>query len=186
MVNDVMKDLQGNMDKALDSLKRDLSKVRTGRASLALLDGIKVEYYGSPTPLNQVASMQVADPKLIVIKPWEKSLLQAIEKSIKVHTELGLNPTSDGEVVRIAIPPLTQERRKDLVKVIKKMSEEAKVAVRGLRRDANEMLKELEAAGDISEDDMRGGLKKVQDVTDQHIELIDQTIAKKEKEVLEV
>jgi ribosome recycling factor len=186
MVNDVVKDLQESFDKAIESFKRDLAKVRTGRANIAMLDGVKVEYYGTMTPLNQVAALNVPDPRLITIKPWEKSLIPAIEKSIKAQSELGLNPTSDGELVRIPIPPLTQERRKQLVKVIRGLAEEAKVAVRNARREANETLKEFTDSGDIAEDDERQGLKKVQDLTDKYTATVDEIVAKKEKEILEV
>jgi ribosome recycling factor len=173
------------MDKAMEAFKRDLGKVRTGRANIAMLDGVKVEYYGTPTPLNQVATLNVPDPRLITIKPWEKSLIPAIEKAIKAHSELGLNPASDGDLVRIPIPPLTQERRKDLVKVIKKLTEEAKVALRGARREANETLKEFKDSGDVTEDDERQGLKRIQDATDKYVASVDEIAAKKEKEILD-
>lgn len=186
MLNDVLKDLQAGLDKSIEAFKRDLTKIRTGRANVALLDGIKVDYYGTPTPLNQVASLNVPDPRMITVKPWEKSLLPAIEKAIKAHGELGLNPVSDGELVRLPIPALTQERRKEMVKVIKKMTEEAKVAVRGHRRDANELLKETLASGDLTEDEQKQGLKKVQDLTDKYVATIDEIAGKKEKEILEV
>jgi ribosome recycling factor len=185
MVNDVVKDLNDSMDKAMEAFKRDLGKVRTGRANIAMLDGVKVEYYGTPTPLNQVATLNVPDPRLITIKPWEKSLIPAIEKAIKAHSELGLNPASDGDLVRIPIPPLTQERRKDLVKVIKKLTEEAKVALRGARREANETLKEFKDSGDVTEDDERQGLKRIQDATDKYVASVDEIAAKKEKEILD-
>lgn len=186
MVNDVIKDLEGSFGKAIEKFKGELAKVRTGRANVALLDGIKVEYYGTMTPLNQVASLGVPDPRLITIKPWEKSLIPAIEKAIKARSELGLNPASDGELVRIPIPPLTQERRKELVKVIKGMTEDAKVGLRNARRESNEMLKELSASGDISEDDSAKGLKRVQELTDKYVTTIDEIAAKKEKEIMEV
>ena len=185
MVNDVVKDLEGGFAKAIESFKKELSKVRTGRANVSLLDGIKVDYYGTLTPLNQVANLNVPDPRMITIKPWEKSLIPAIEKAIKQRTELGLNPVADGELVRLPIPPLTQERRKELVKLIKSMTEDAKVALRNLRRDANEMLKSLLSDGDITEDDNKKGLKSVQDVTDKNIAQIDDISGKKEKEILE-
>jgi ribosome recycling factor len=185
MVNDVLSDLQASMEKALEAFKRDLAKVRTGRANIAMLDGVKVEYYGTPTPLNQVATLNVPDARLITIKPWEKSLVPVIEKAIKAHSELGLNPNSDGELVRLPIPPLTQERRKDLVKMLKKLAEEAKVALRGGRREANETLKELRDGGDVTEDDERAGLKKIQDVTDKWVAMVDEIAGKKEKEILE-
>jgi ribosome recycling factor len=185
MVNDILKDLTGNFDKAIEAFKRDLAKVRTGRANIAMLDGVKVEYYGTMTPLNQVATLNVPDPRLITIKPWEKSLIPQIEKAIKAQSDLGLNPNSDGEQVRIPIPPLTQERRKDLVKTVKKLAEEAKVAMRGSRREANDNLKEFMESGDISEDDQRQGQRKVQELTDKYTAQVDEIGAKKEKEVLE-
>jgi len=186
MVDDVVKDLKESLEKSLESLKRELAKVRTGRANLALLDGIKVEYYGTPTPLNQVAALNVPDARLITIKPWEKSMCAEIEKAIRQRSELGLNPSSDGEIVRVPIPPLTQERRKELVKHIKKMAEETKVAMRNHRRDANEMLRQLEKDGDITEDDCQKGLKKVQEATDAWVAKVDEVIAKKEAEIMEV
>jgi len=186
MVNDVIKDLNGSVDGAIDAVKRELAKVRTGRANLSILDGMKVEYYGTMTPLGHVASLQVPDPRQIVIKPWEKSLIPEIEKSIRQVPELGLNPTSDGETVKLPVPPLTQERRKELVKLCRRMAEDAKVAVRNHRRDANEMLKELSKGGDISEDDEKQGLKKVQEAVDKGIARIDEIVTKKEAEIMEV
>jgi ribosome recycling factor len=168
MLNDVIKELQANLDKGIEAFKRDLSKVRTGRANLAILDGVRVDYYGTPTPLNQIASLNVADPRLITIKPWERSLIPEIEKAIR-SAQLGLNPNSDGELVRLPMPALTQERRQELVKVVKKMAEEGKVALRAARRDANEMLKGLLKDGGITEDDERNGLKKVQETTDKAV-----------------
>ena len=185
MVSDVLKDLQASLEKGIDSFKRDLAKVRTGRANLAILDGIKVDYYGTPTPLNQVASCNVPDARLITVKPWEKSLIPEIEKAIRA-AQLGLNPNSDGEIVRVPTPALTEERRKELVKVVKKMSEEAKVALRGARRDANEMLKDFLKDKTITEDEEKGGLKKVQDATDVSVSKVDEIMAKKEAEIMEV
>lgn len=185
MLNDVIKELQANLDKGIEAFKRDLSKVRTGRANLAILDGVRVDYYGTPTPLNQIASMNVADPRLITIKPWERSLIPEIEKAIR-SGQLGLNPNSDGELVRLPMPALTQERRQELVKVVKKMAEEGKVALRAARRDANEMLKGLLKDGGITEDDERNGLKKVQETTDKAVTKVDEILAKKESEILEV
>lgn len=185
MLNDVLKDLQENLDKGLESLKRDLTKVRTGRANLGILDGVKVDYYGTPTPLNQVASLSVADARLITVKPWERSLIPEIEKSIRA-AQLGLNPSSDGELVRLPMPALTQERRQELVKVVKKMGEEAKVALRGARREANDLLKDLLKEGTLTEDEERNGLKKVQEATDKSVAKVDEVLAKKEAEVLEV
>lgn len=185
MLNDVIKDLQANIDKGIEAFKRDLTKVRTGRANLAILDGVRVDYYGTPTPLNQVASLNVADPRLITVKPWERSLIPEIEKAIR-SSQLGLNPSSDGEMVRLPMPALTQERRQELVKLVKKMAEEGKVALRAARRDANEMLKDLLKEGGITEDDERNGLKKVQETTDKSVAKIDEILAKKEGEILEV
>jgi ribosome recycling factor len=185
MLNDVIKSLQADLDKAIDGFKRDLAKVRTGRANLGILDGVRVDYYGTPTPLNQVASLNVADARLITVKPWERSLIPEIEKAIRA-AQLGLNPQSDGELVRLPSPALTQERRQELVKVVKKMAEEAKVALRGARRDANEMLKEFLKDGTITEDDERRGLKTVQDTTDKSVTKIDEIVTKKEAEILEV
>ena len=185
MLNDVLKDLQINLDKGIEAFKRDLTKVRTGRANLAILDGVRVDYYGTPTPLNQVASLNVADPRLITIKPWERNLIPEIEKAVR-SAQLGLNPSSDGEIVRLPMPALTQERRQELVKLVKKMAEEGKVALRAARRDANEMLKELLKDGNITEDDERNGLKKVQETTDKAVTRVDEVLAKKEGEILEV
>jgi ribosome recycling factor len=185
MVNDILKDLEGGIAKAHDSLKRELAKVRTGRANLSVLDGVRVDYYGTPTPLNQIASCNVADARLITIKPWERSLIPEIEKSIRA-AQLGLNPQSDGELVRLPMPALTQERRQELVKVVKKMAEDARVALRGARRDANEMIKEALKEGAVTEDDERKGLKTVQDATDKSVLKIDEIAAKKESEILEV
>lgn len=185
MVDDVVADLKQNTDRATEAFRRDLAKVRTGRANLAILDGIRVDYYGTMSPLNQVASLQIADARLIVIRPWEKTMCPVIEKTIR-SSDLGLNPSSDGEVVRVPIPPLTEERRKDLVKLVKRIAEDSKVAIRGHRRDANELLKELVDGGDISEDDYVKGQKKVQDATDQSVARIDEIVGKKEKEILEV
>ena len=186
MVNDVLTDLAASFDKAIESFKRDLSKVRTGRANISMLDGVKVEYYGTMTPLNQVATLNVPDARLITIKPWEKALIPVIEKAIKAQSDLGLNPTSDGELVRLPIPPLTQDRRKQLVKTIKGLAEDAKVALRNSRREANETLKAFTDSGDIAEDDERQGLKKVQDLTDKFTAQVDEIVGKKEKEIMEI
>ena len=185
MVNDIVKDLEAAIAKAHDALKRDLGKVRTGRANLAMLDGVRVDYYGTPTPLNQVASLSTPDARLIVVKPWEKKLCGEIEDAVR-RSDLGVNPSTDGEVVRIPIPALTEERRRELTKVVRRMAEDAKVAVRNSRRDANEMLKEYKSSGDITEDDEKQGLKKTQDATDKGIAKIDEISTKKEAEILEV
>ena len=185
MVGDVMSEVEEGMKKAIEAYRNELSKVRTGRANTALLDGVKVDYYGTPTPLNQVASLNVADARLITVKPWEKGMLPAIEKAIRA-SDLGLNPVTDSELVRLPIPPLTQERRKDLVKVVKKMTEDARVAVRSARRDGNDLLKEAEKGKDISEDESKQGQKGIQELTDQYIAVVDQMSDHKEKEILEV
>jgi ribosome recycling factor len=184
MVNDVLSELKSNMDGAIDSLKRELAKRRTGRANVAILDGIKVEYYGTKSPLNQVASVQVPDPRLITIKPWEKSMVQTIEKAIQ-QSSIGLTPSSDGELIRIPIPPLSEQRRKDLVKDVKRVGEETKVALRNQRREANDMLKEFEKDGEISEDELRKGLDKVQEVTDDYVKKVDDVVGVKEEEIME-
>lgn len=185
MLDDVIADAELGMKKAIEAYQRELSKIRTGRANLSLVDGIKVEYYGTPTPLNQVASLNVADARLITVKPWEKSLLPVIEKAIR-SSDLGLNPVTDSDLIRLPIPPLTQERRKDMVKVMKKMTEEARVAVRGARRDGNDLLKEAEKDKDISEDESKAGQKRIQELTDKYVAVVEDISAKKEKEILEV
>lgn len=184
MVNDIVSDLKTGMEGAIEALNRELAKRRTGRANVSILDGIKVEYYGTKSPLNQVASVQVPDPRLITIKPWEKTMVQPIEKAIQ-QSSIGLTPSSDGELIRIPIPPLTEERRKELVKDVRRVAEDAKVALRNQRRDANEMLKEAEKGKDISEDEMHRGLAKVQEVIDEYVKKVDAVVTDKEKEILE-
>ncbi len=173
------------MDQTLEHLRKDLAGVRTGRASLVLLDGIQVSYYGSPTPLKQVAALAVPDPRLITIQPWEISLIPEIEKAITA-ANLGLNPTNDGKLIRLNIPPLTEERRKELVKQVKKMGEDTKVVIRNIRRDTNEEVKKLFKDTKISEDDQRKAQDEIQKITDQYITKIDEMIKKKDAEVLEV
>src|SRR5690349_2240153 len=185
MADDAVKDLHARIQKTLEHFRQELMSIRTGRANLHLLDGVRVEYYGTPTPLNQVASLAVADARLITVKPWERSLIPEIEKAIRA-AQLGLNPQSDGELVRLPMPALTQERRQELVKVVKKMAEECKVALRGARRDANEMLKEALKDSAITEDDERKGLKSVQETTDKAVVKVDEITTKKEAEILEV
>jgi ribosome recycling factor len=185
VINDVVSDTEESMKKAIEAYRRDLSKVRTGRANLSLLDGVKVEYYGTPTPLNQVATLNVADARLITVKPWEKNLLPDIEKAIRV-SDLGLNPVTDSDLIRLPIPALTQERRKDLVKSIKKTTEDARIAVRAARRDGNDMLKELLKDKEISEDDSKAGQKSIQDITDTYIAQVDEIASAKEKELMDL
>jgi ribosome recycling factor len=185
MIADVKSNASAGMTKALESFKRDLSKVRTGRASLSLLDDIKVDYYGTPTPLNQVGSMAVPEPRLITIQPWEKNLIGEIEKAI-LKADLGLNPNSDGQIIRLVFPPLTEERRKEMVKQVKRMGEDAKVGIRNVRREANDTLKKLEKDKDITEDDLKRGEKEIQDVTDEFVSRVDRVIEEKEKDLMEL
>src|SRR3972149_9484424 len=181
----IIEELKEEMEKAIHSLEKTLSKVRTGRASLALLDGIKVDYYGVATPLNQVATLSVPESRLIVISPWDSSLIGAIEKAIQ-KSDLGLMPSSDGKVVRLSIPTLTEDRRRDLVKQVRKMAEECKVKQRNARRDANEEFKNLKKANEISEDDMFLYQEKVQKLTDKSIEKTDAILTVKEKEIMKI
>jgi len=185
MTDLVFSEMNDDMEKSVKFLEKSFSKLRTGRASLALLDGIKVDYYGVPTPLNQVASLSVPESRLIQISPWDSSVIPAIEKAIQ-KSELGLNPINDGKIVRINIPALTEERRKDLVKVVRKMAEEGKVKLRNLRRDANEELKKLKKDGEIAEDELFKLQADVQKVTDDFIEKADKVTQAKEKEIMEI
>ena len=185
MIADVKSNASAGMSKALESFKRDLSKVRTGRASLSLLDDIKVDYYGTPTPLNQVGSLAVPEPRLITIQPWEKNLIGEIEKAI-LKADLGLNPNSDGQVVRLVFPPLTEERGKEMVKQVKRMGEDAKVGIRNVRREANDTLKKLEKDKEITEDEQKRGEKEIQDLTDDFVARVDTVIGEKEKDLMEI
>ncbi|MCX7982418.1 MAG: ribosome recycling factor [Syntrophales bacterium] len=185
MKEEVFAELKENMDKSVQFLEKSFSKVRTGRASLALLDGIKVDYYGVPTPLNQVAGLSVPESRLIVISPWDTSIIGAIEKAIQ-KSELGLMPSNDGKIIRITIPPLTEERRKELVRLVKKMAEECKVKLRNARREANEQLKALKKDNKISEDELFTYQEEVQKEMDKYIERVDKLLAMKEKEIMEI
>jgi len=183
-LDEIIDDMKGSVDRAKEALRGHLAKIRTGRASAAILDGLRIDYYGTSTPINQCASILVPEPRLIVVKPWDRSSIKEIEKAI--HTsDLGLTPSSDGEVVRIPIPTLTEERRKDLVKTARKHGEEYKVSIRNSRRDANELVKELQKDGDAPEDDCRQASKKIQDLTDEAVKNIDEIVRDKEKEILE-
>jgi ribosome recycling factor len=184
MIDSIYQDTRDSMEKSIVSLKRDLKRVRTGRASLSLLDGIKVDYYGTLTPLNQLATLAVPESRLITIQPWDTTVIKEMEKAI-LKSDLGLTPSSDGKIVRIAIPPLTEQRRKELVKIVHKICEEYKVSVRNIRRDSNEMVKELKKDGQVSEDDAFKSQEKIQKITDEHIRLVDECYAEKEKEILE-
>jgi ribosome recycling factor len=185
MINDITADAEEGMKKAVDSFKRDLQKIRTGRANTSMLDGIKVDYYGTPTPVNQVATVQVVDARLITVKPWEKNMIAVIDKAIRA-SDLGINPVADSELVRLPIPPLTQERRKELAKVVGKQTEEARVAVRSARRDAMDMIKDAEKDKQITEDQRKDGEKRVQDLTDKYIAAVDDIAKAKEKEIMEL
>lgn len=184
MIKEVLAESKEKMGKSVDSLKNELMKVRTGRASASLVDGVSVDYYGAPTPVNQLASITVPESRLLVIQPWDATAIASIEKAI-LKANLGLTPSNDGKVIRLSIPPLTEERRKDIVKQINKLCEDYKVGVRNIRRDANEDLKTLKKDGDISEDDMFKGQDEVQKQTDSHIKIIDGLNKDKEKEILE-
>jgi ribosome recycling factor len=183
--NELLSDTKKRMDQSVEALLRDLATMRTGRASLAMLDGIRVDYYGTPTPLNQVGNLAVPDPTLITLQPWDPTTLPAIEKAIRT-SDLDLNPQNDGKLIRIPVPPLTEERRKILVKHAHKQAEEGRVAIRNIRRDANDHLKKLLKEHELGEDDERHALAEVQKLTDQHIEEINEGLKKKEAEILEV
>ncbi|WP_455381697.1 ribosome recycling factor [Salinispira pacifica] len=181
----VNKETEEKMKKSLKSLADDLAGIRTGRASAALFDKIRVDYYGNPTPLNQLATVSIPEARLVVIQPWDKSSLGEIEKAIQ-KSELSLNPNNDGKVIRINIPPLTEERRKEYVKVAKNMAEQARVAIRNIRRDANDELKSMQKSGDISEDQEKRGADEIQKLTDHYIEEINKHLEAKEHEILEI
>ncbi|MCS6808166.1 MAG: ribosome recycling factor [Bacteroidota bacterium] len=184
-VQDVIAKAQAAMKKTTDHLQQEFAKVRTGRATVTILDPVRVEYYGSSMPLNQVASLSVPDPRTIVIQPFEKAMLSPIEKAIR-EADLGLNPSNDGNVVRVPIPMLTEERRKEIVKMCKKFAEESRVAIRNIRRDHNELLKKIEKEEHLSEDERKRGEQEIQKVTDRFIKLIDDMTLAKEKEVMAV
>lgn len=173
------------MEAAIEHLKKDMAGLRTGRASTALLDGIKLDYYGTPTPMKQVANISVPESRLITVQPWEPGMIKEIEKAIQA-SGLGLNPSNDGKLIRIPIPSLTEERRKELIKVCKKHGEDTKVAVRNIRRDGNEELKHLQKDSKISEDELRRSEAEIQKLTDQYVQKVDQVLTKKEEEIMEV
>lgn len=185
MLDDVLKDANTRMNKSVEALKTDLAKVRTGRAHPSLLDHITVDYYGSEVPLSQVANINIQDNRTLSLTPWEKPMIQVIEKAI-MNSDLGLNPATAGEVIRIPLPPLTEERRKELVKVVRAEGEQTKVALRNIRRDANSTLKELLKEKEITEDDERRGEEKAQKITDEHVKQIDDLLTGKEKELMEI
>lgn len=184
-MNSIVKETQNKMDKSLETLKSELSKIRTGKATTALLDGVKVSYYGSLTPLNQLANVSVLDSHTLSVTPWDKNSLNDIDKAI-LKADLGLNPQSDGTNLKIPIPPLNEERRRDFVKIAKKFGEDTKIAIRNVRRDANDSLKKLEKNKEISEDLKHSLEQEVQKYTDEHIKKIDELIKHKEIEIMEV
>ena len=184
MIESIYDETRESMGKSIASLKKELNRLRTGRASLSILEGIKVDYYGTLTPLNQMATLAVPESRLITIQPWDVSVIKDIEKAL-LKSDLGLTPSNDGKIIRITIPPLTEERRKELVKVVHKMCEDHKVSVRNIRRDSNDLLKSMVKDGEISEDDGFKSQDKIQKITDEQIKLIGECYKEKEKEILE-
>ncbi len=184
-IKDVHASVKTRMEKAIGDLQHEMASIRTGRASLGILDHIRVDYYGTPTPLNQLANLHVPEPSLITIQPWDVSQIGAIEKSIRA-SDLGLNPSNDGKVIRLPIPPLTEERRKELVKRLHGVAEHHRVAVRNIRRDENEVLKKMLKDKTISEDDERKGLDEIQKATDEFIKKVEELAHKKEEEIMKV
>ena len=184
-MKEIQKNLQQQMDKTIEALKFEFSTIRAGRANAQMLDKIRVDYYGTPTPINQVGSISVPEPRTLMINPWDKSAMKEIEKAIR-NSDLGLNPTNDGDVIRISVPALTEERRKELCKQAKKASEEFKVRIRNERRDANDRLKKLEKEGKITEDDLKKAQNDVQKLTDKYTKDIDTLLATKEQDIMAV
>lgn len=185
MVKEILNEAKSRMDKSLENLQHELSKIRSGKATTALLDTVRVDYYGTMTDLNKLANVSVIDPHTLSVQPWDKGSMQSIEKAIQ-SADLGLNPMNDGQVIRVPIPALNEERRRELVKLSKKFGEEAKIAVRNIRRDANEKLKKSEKDEHLSEDERKHGEKKIQDMTDDHSKVVDDILAEKEKEIMAV
>lgn len=184
-MKDVLNNAKDKMEKTLKVLSSDFAAIRAGRANPAVLDRITVDYYGTPTPINQMAAVSVSDARVLVIQPWDKSSLKAIEKAIQA-SDLGINPTNDGSVIRLTFPQLTEERRKDLCKDIKKLGEDAKVAVRSIRRDANDKIKNMKKESELTEDDVKIFDKDIQKLTDKYTDLIDNEVSAKEKEILSI
>lgn len=185
MIEQLFHETEEKMKKAIEAMRKDLATLRAGRANPSLLDKVQVDYYGTLTPINQLAGISAPEPRLLVIQPWDKTVIPAVEKSI-LKSDLGLNPSNDGNVIRLAIPQLTQERRQELVKVVKKKAEEFKVVVRNARREANDLVKSLEKAGDVSEDEAKRSQEQIQKFTDSYIEQIDKILDTKEAEIMEV
>ena len=185
MDKDILDECRTSMEKAIKALRRDMARVRTGRASISLLDDIRIDYYGTPTPLSQVANLSVPEPRLITIQPWEKNLISDIERAI-YKSDLGLNPSSDGILIRLPIPALTEERRREMAKQVRRMGEDAKISARSARRDANETLKLLEKDKEITADELKQGEKDVQQLTDDYVSKIDTIVKEKEQELMEL
>jgi len=185
MIREVMKDAEERMKKVIEFFRQELASIRAGRAAPALVERIRVDYYGTSTPLNQLATISAPEPRLLVIQPWDKSAMDEIERAI-LRSDLGIPPNNDGNVIRLVIPQLTEERRIDLVRTIRKKAEEQRVAIRNIRRDANDTLKDLENESEITEDQYHRGLDDVQDLTDQYIDQVDSILATKEEEIMEV
>ncbi len=185
MSSEVFDIVKQKMGKAVDILKNDLNTIRAGRAVPSLLDKVTVDYYGTPTPLNQLANISAPEPRLLVVQPWDKNVMGDVEKAI-LKSDVGLTPNNDGNVIRLPVPQLTEERRKELVRVVRKKAEESKVAVRNIRREANDQLKSLEKDGELTKDDLKRSQDEVQNLTDEYIEKIDQVLELKEKEIMEV
>lgn len=186
MKEEVLRELTDKADHAMEALRVALTRIRTGRANLSMLDSVRVDYYGAKTPLNQVATLSVADPRLIAVKPFDRSIMGDIEKALRNASDLGITPQNDGEKILLPIPPLTEERRKEFTKIAKTKGEEAKISIRNARRDANDMAKKLEKDGDLPEDDAKKLLEQVQKVTDDYVKTVDEVVSKKEKEIMEV
>lgn len=185
MIDDIHKDLRESITKATDALKRDLSKVRTGRANSSMLDSVRADYYGTPTPLSQMATISVPEPRMLTIKPWDKSAMKIVEKAIR-EADLGFNPQTDGDMIRVPIPPLTEERRREMTKLARKYGEECKVSVRNARRDALEMLAALAKDGDASEDEVDRAKKKVEEIVADGTKQTDSIVSHKEKDIMDV
>ncbi len=183
-MEELLADLKSGYEQAVVALRRETAKIRTGRANPNILDGLRVDYYGTPTPVMQIAAVKVADARMITIQPWEKNMIAPIEKAI-MASDLGLNPSNDGTLIRLPVPALTGERRKEFTKQAKDLGEKTKIAVRNQRRDMNDMLKSMQKDGDITEDELKKGLTKVQEMTDEVSKKIDEVVAEKEKEIME-
>ncbi len=185
MIEDIYGVMEDLVSKAQVALKTALGRIRTGRANASLLDAVRVDYYGTPTPLSQMAAITTPEPRMIMVKPWDRSVVGTVEKAV-MASDLGLNPSSDGEIIRIPVPPLTEERRRDLVKIAKKNGEECKVAIRNARRDCNELLKDAETKGEAPKDDVAKALKKIQAMTDDGVAAVDKLVEAKEAEITEI